>query len=647
MKVARSVAEVLAEHTALTLECIDRMYLNVYVPLLQSPAGAAYFFRKMRGAAVPSSALMALMTRRFVDAIKSFAARNGIEIVSFRRGERKDDRTREYLRNWAGGEGVLYIGKAQEKAKVVRTERRHDPATGDTYPWLVASTAMVNQFYFYAVDDDFGPFFLKFCSYFPYNAKLCINGHEYLKQQLTKQGIAYESLDNGILRCADPVAMQRLADGLTARKVDALLRKWLARLPHPFTAPDRQQGIRYDVSILQAEFALTQVFDRPAQGRVFFEEVVRENLDMGRPDHVQLIVVPLLFVGARLVSDVALLALLVEHDHQVAEEVRERYLAFDLSGRQLLVSDLAAEVFPAREVEPVGPFARLVHLAVDPDDDQLVALGVPVPGDLGLLSIVHGFLPAARWLAGAGHLERGAPQRLPAAARLVVDLGGRLVRSGGFVAARLVVGVLVGLVGVCGVLDGCRGRHRDRRCGRPHSRSGRLVAAAARRAAACSGFSSRGPSSSPLDLHCSVVSESAGRPARLHPGTAGRALRPACGSIDASRFRRFIPAWAGLASGRSDGRTRSMVHPRWRGAEVAGGEARPQRLGSIPVPGGTPRRDRFTHRPGQARFIPAGAGRTCSSRQRKRRGAEECTGQLVGSDDSPRDIASIALASEG
>ena len=252
MKVARSVAEVLSEHTTLTLECIDRMYLNVYVPMLQRAAGAAYFFRKMRGAAVPSSALMAPMTQRFVDAIKSFPVRNGIEIVSFRRRERKDDRTRQYLRNWTGGEGVLYIGKAQEKARVVRTERRHDPATGDSYPWLVTSTAMVNQFYVYAVDDDFGPFFLKFCSYFPYNAKLCINGHEYLKRQLTKRGIAYESLDNGILHCADPKRMQRLADGLTAGKVDALLRKWLARLPHPFAARDRQQGIRYDVSILQA-----------------------------------------------------------------------------------------------------------------------------------------------------------------------------------------------------------------------------------------------------------------------------------------------------------------------------------------------------------------------------------------------------------
>ena len=215
----------------------------------------------MRGAAVPSSVLMAPITQRFVNAINRYAERNGIDVVSFRRGERKDDRTQEYLRNWSGGEGVLYIGKAQEKARVLRTERRHDPATGATYAWLVSSTAMVNHFYFYAVDDDFGPFFLKFCSYFPYNAKLCINGHEYLKRQLTKRGIAFEPLDNGILSCSDPEAMQRLADGLTADKIDALLRKWLARLPHPFSANDRKQGIRYDISMLQAEFARTEVFD--------------------------------------------------------------------------------------------------------------------------------------------------------------------------------------------------------------------------------------------------------------------------------------------------------------------------------------------------------------------------------------------------
>ena len=106
---------------------------------------------------------------------------------------------------------------------------------------------------------------------------------------MAKRGIGFEALDNGILRCDDPTAMQAIAREVTAQRIDAVLRKWLARLPHPFSVDDRAAGIRYDVSVLQAEFALTQVFDRPVQGRVFFEEVMRENLDLGRPDHVQLI----------------------------------------------------------------------------------------------------------------------------------------------------------------------------------------------------------------------------------------------------------------------------------------------------------------------------------------------------------------------
>ena len=141
----------------------------------------------------------------------------------------------------------------------------------------------------YAVDQDFGPFFLKFCTYFPYNAKLCLNGHEYLKRPLDKKAIRYQALDNGILSCDDPRRAQAICDGLSAEKIDALLRKWLRKLPHPFTTQDRQAGYRYQVSILQAEFSLTQVLDRPLTGRVFFEEVIRENLDIGRPSQVKLI----------------------------------------------------------------------------------------------------------------------------------------------------------------------------------------------------------------------------------------------------------------------------------------------------------------------------------------------------------------------
>ncbi len=83
--------------------------------------------------------------------------------------------------------------------------------------------------------------------------------------------------------------MQKICDGRSAEKIDGFLRKWLRLLPHPFTGADRKAGYRYDISILQAEFSLTQVLDRPVHGRLFFEQVIRENIDLGRPEQVQLI----------------------------------------------------------------------------------------------------------------------------------------------------------------------------------------------------------------------------------------------------------------------------------------------------------------------------------------------------------------------
>ncbi len=91
------------------------------------------------------------------------------------------------------------------------------------------------------------------------------------------------------MSCAEPERLQQICDALSAEKIDGFLRKWLRLLPHPFTGADRKAGYRYDISILQAEFSLTQVLDRPAHGRLFFEHVIRENLDLGRPEEVQLI----------------------------------------------------------------------------------------------------------------------------------------------------------------------------------------------------------------------------------------------------------------------------------------------------------------------------------------------------------------------
>lgn len=303
MTLPRSVSDVLADHVTLEVECIDRMYLNVYVPGLQFPEGAVKFIRSHLGHPVASTAMVASITKRFVAAIHQFVADEDVPLVDFVKGQRKDDVMHEHLARFEGTEGVLFVGRAQEKANILRTEKRRNAVTGKTYPFIVRATAMVNHFYFYAVDDDFGPFFIKFCSYFPYNAKLCINGNEWAKRQAAKAGIGFEALDNGFASCDDPARLQRICDRFGPPQIDRLLRKWLARLPHPYTATDRRAGYRYDLSILQAEFSLTQVLDRPVAGRVFFEQTIRENLDVGRPDKVSLIFDRRLFNGRKRRTD--------------------------------------------------------------------------------------------------------------------------------------------------------------------------------------------------------------------------------------------------------------------------------------------------------------------------------------------------------
>ena len=289
MTVARSVADVLDDHVVFEVESIDRMYLNVWQPRLAYGGGVQGFFVGHRGYHYASTALMDPMTKAFVADIHGFVAARGLELVHFAKGQRKDDIAHEFLAGFDGEEGVLFVGRAQEKAGVWHTQRRYSPTTGGSYAWLVRSSAFINFFYFYCVDADFGPFFLKFSTYFPYTAKLCINGNEWAKRQAAKAGIGFTPLDNGFAACQDVAAVQAICDSLGPEHIDALLRKWLPILPNPFTDEDEAAGYRYELSILQAEFSLTQMLDRPVSGRIFFEQVLHDNLDIGRPDQISLI----------------------------------------------------------------------------------------------------------------------------------------------------------------------------------------------------------------------------------------------------------------------------------------------------------------------------------------------------------------------
>src|SRR5919199_5877935 len=282
-----TIDELLRDHVTLEVECLDRLYLNGYVPTLQMPGQLVTFLTQHRGHPIPSPTLLQKMSEAFVQATKAFATAQQIPLIHFERGARKEDVAAEYRARFSGTEAVVFIGIAQERAHAFRASKRTDgPLVGFQYS---RQPVHVNDYYFYLLDEDFGPAFIKVCSYAPFTLKVYLNGHEWAKRQLRKEGIVFEALDNGFRSCADPARLQAICDTLGTAQIQAFFAKWLARLPLPLTAADRQAGYDYRLSVWQAEISCTQVFAEPRLGRACFEEIIRENLDLGRPDRIQLI----------------------------------------------------------------------------------------------------------------------------------------------------------------------------------------------------------------------------------------------------------------------------------------------------------------------------------------------------------------------
>jgi hypothetical protein len=147
----------------------------------------------------------------------------------------------------------------------------------------------VTVFYVYVWDEDFGPAFIKICSYFPYPIKVWVNGHEWAKRQATKAGIAFTELSNGFATCDDPAALQVICDRLGPGTIRVFFERWTSRLPLPLTSVDRDAGFWWDLTMRQVETSRTIVFQAPRHARSFFEALVADNLDLGRPESVEII----------------------------------------------------------------------------------------------------------------------------------------------------------------------------------------------------------------------------------------------------------------------------------------------------------------------------------------------------------------------
>lgn len=284
------VGELLDDHVSLDIECLDRVYLNGYVPNLQVAGQVVSFMTRHLGMPIPSPAVMEKIGTRFRKAVKDFATSEEIPLVVFSRGDRKIDVMRRHVRARArtGRSGVAAIGVAQEFQNVFAASQR-STVTGAPWFSFYKADRRVTCYYFYLWDADFGPSFIKVCAYFPYPVKVWVNGHEWAKRQATMAGIGFTELSNGFAACDDPAALRRICDRLGPGTVNVFFQRWMARLPLPLDDRDRDAGYWWELSMRQVEVSRTLVFDAPRRARAFFEALVADNLDVGRPDRVELI----------------------------------------------------------------------------------------------------------------------------------------------------------------------------------------------------------------------------------------------------------------------------------------------------------------------------------------------------------------------
>ena len=119
--------------------------------------------------------------------------------------------------------------------------------------------------------------------------KIWVNGHEWAKQQARKLGLGFTELSNGFASCDDPALLQRICDALQPGTIEVFFQRWLSRLPLPLGPADRQGGYWWELSMAQVEVSRTIVFTQPRYARGFFDALVTDNLDLGRPDTIEII----------------------------------------------------------------------------------------------------------------------------------------------------------------------------------------------------------------------------------------------------------------------------------------------------------------------------------------------------------------------
>ena len=284
-----TISSLLRDHVTLQVRSVDRLFLQGYVPRLQTQ-GQVIRFLLDRGFPIPSPAVLGKIGRGYVAAINRFIVDHEIPVVRFVKGDVKEDIAREYFKRaeQQGRYGVVLVGVAQEKTSAWRGWREGGRTAIRTSSTAASRSSRTTTTSTSATQT---------------------GGRRSSRRSRTRRsrcgststatsgpssrppsaGSSSRALDNGFAACEDQAALADICHRLSAADVWAFFERWQARLPSPFTVEDRRRGYGHELAFRQLEISDTRVFDRPAAGRAWFEQTLPDQLTLGRPDQVALV----------------------------------------------------------------------------------------------------------------------------------------------------------------------------------------------------------------------------------------------------------------------------------------------------------------------------------------------------------------------
>lgn len=283
-----TLADACGPAVAFTYRSIDRLILNAYVPTLQTPGAVAHFLREVCGKPILSPVVFKALTDRFVAAIQAFTETQRIPVLHATGRTKPGEVAQRALRAAARANrwGVIAVVVHQESGRVFTS--RHAGGRRTNF-WVREERRLVNHYYFYLRDREYGDGFVRMSSYAPFSTRIWLNAHGYLAAQLRQRRIKFRMLDNCVVEVADPAALAAISQRFDPARVEQIARRWLGWVPDPLTAAERDAGYPWRLSVYQAEFSDNVIFHRTEVLNRVYEDLLRDHLHLGRPDMLKVV----------------------------------------------------------------------------------------------------------------------------------------------------------------------------------------------------------------------------------------------------------------------------------------------------------------------------------------------------------------------